>query len=417
MPDLADPAPDAAAGAAVDHLARPITIHGKSVANRIVYHPSECNDADLEGNPTELTLERYREFAEGSPGLIFVEACGVTRESRGREFQLGATRRNLGGLKHLVEEIRRVDPRIVILFQISHDGRRSGRFSRVVSAYPSGDPGIDVLSTEELVAVEDMFAESAAVVEQAGGDGIDFKNCNGYLACEILNPANERGDGYGGSFENRTRFFRETVDKIKARVSPSFILGARISTVTTPGGFGTAAAEGGEDLSEFLRFARLQEEVGMHYVSVHVSNPTYNARMWVQMPTHRNPEDVFVHFRLTQGVKEQVGIPVMGAGYSYLRDGRNKLAGERAGKSFVYWAERNLREGHTDLLGVSRQSLADRRFAGKILHARHDPIRWCTACNHCFRLVANGYKAGCVVHDPRYKEIFRDFKARHPDKL
>jgi len=403
----------------LEHLNQPIKIHSRLAPNRMVYHPSECNDADIDGNPTELTLERYREFAEGTPGLIFVEACGVTRVSRGREFQLGATRANVAGLKRIVDTIREVDPRIVILFQISHDGRRSGRFSRVVSVYPSGDPGIHVLNTEELVAIEDMFAESAAVVEEAGGDGIDFKNCNGYLASEILNPANQRTDGYGGSFEDRTRFFRETVEKIKARVGPSFILGARISTVIAPGGFGSTAAgeDGGGAAGEFLRFARLQEEVGMHYVSVHVSNATYNARMWVQMPTHRNPQDVFVHFRLTEAVKDVVGIPVMGAGYSYLRDGKNKLPGEKAQKSFAYWAEKNLQAGHTDMLGVSRQSLADRRFARKILEERYEEIQWCTACNHCFRLVGNNYRAGCVVYDRRYKEVFREFKARHPDKL
>jgi 2,4-dienoyl-CoA reductase-like NADH-dependent reductase (Old Yellow Enzyme family) len=401
----------------IHYLTQPITIHTKTAPNRIVYHPSECNDADIDGNPTEVTLERYREFAEGSPGLIFVEACGVTRESRGREFQLGGTRRNLNGIRRIVETIREVDPRIVILFQISHDGRRSGRFSRVVSAYPSGDPGVDVLSTAELVAVEDMFAETAAVVEEAGGDGIDFKNCNGYLASEILNPANDRDDGYGGSFENRTRFFRETVEKIKTRVSSSFILGARISTITTPGGFGSGEVEGEDDISEFLRFARLQEEIGMHYISVHVSNASYHAKMWVQMPTHRNPEDVFVHFHLTKAVKEQVDIPVIGAGYSYLRDGKNKLSGIDSERSFVYWGEKNMKAAETDMLGVSRQSLADHRFANKVLQERNDEIQWCTACNHCFRLVANGYRAGCVVHDSRYREIFRKFKKEHPDEL
>ncbi len=395
----------------IDYLKRPIRIHSKTAPNRIVYHPTECNDADADGNPSDLTLERYRNFAEGAPGLIFVEACGVTRESRGRKNQLSALRQNVEGLKRIVRTIREVDPGIVILFQISHDGRRCGRFSRVVSVYPSGDPTIEVLSTRELVAVEDMFAESAAVVEEAGGDGIDFKNCNGYLASEVLNPANDRNDGYGGSFENRTRFFRETTAKMKAKVSPSFILGARISTITTSGGFGSAAESGEEDLSEFLSFARLMEEAGMHYVSVHVSNVSYFADVWVQMPTHKNPEDVFVHFRLTKAVKEQVGIPVMVAGFSYLRDGKNKLPGEKAEeKSFVYWAERILRAGETDMVGVSRQSLADGQFACKILQERFGDIKWCTSCNHCFRLVVNQYRAGCTVHDSRYKEIFRQFQ-------
>jgi 2,4-dienoyl-CoA reductase-like NADH-dependent reductase (Old Yellow Enzyme family) len=395
----------------IDYLARPLRIHSKTSPNRIVYHPSECNDADEEGNPTELTLERYRGFAEGSPGLIFVEACGVSRESRGRINQLSALRSNLSGLKRIVDTIREVDPSIVILFQISHDGRRSGGFSRVVSVYPADDPAIEVLSTEELVAIEDLFAESAAVVEEAGGDGIDFKNCNGYLASEILNPANTRGDGYGGTFENRTRFFRETVEKIKAKVTPSFILGARISTIHSPGGFGMDAESGKEDLSEFLAFARLMEASGMHYVSVHVSNASYFSDVWVQMPTNKNPEDVFVHFRLTKAVKEQVDIPVMCAGYSYLRDGKNKLPGDNKDeKSFVYWAERNLSSGEVDMVGVSRQSLADRHFAGKILAQRFEDIHWCTACNQCFRLVANQYRTGCTIYDSRYKDIYKRMK-------
>ena len=398
----------------IDYLARPLRIHTKTAPNRIVYHPSECNDADDEGNPTDLTLERYRNFAEGSPGLIFVEACGVSRESRGRINQLSALRPNVHGLKRIVDTIRDVDPNIVILFQISHDGRRSGRFSRVVTVYPADDSAIEVLTTKELVAIEDRFAESAAVVEEAGGDGIDFKNCNGYLASEVLNPANTRSDGYGGSFENRTRFFRETVQKIRDKVSPSFILGARISTIHSPGGFGMDAESGKEDLSEFLAFARLMEATGMHYVSVHVSNPSYFSDVLVQMPTRKNPEDVFVHFRLTKAVKEKVSIPVMCAGYSYLRDGKNKLPGNNSDeKSFVYWAEHNLRSGDVDMVGVSRQSLADRQFARKILQQRFNDIQWCTACNHCFRLVANQYRSGCTVHDPRYQELYKRMKKQN----
>ena len=62
-------------------MAQPIKIHTKTAPNRIVYHPMECCDADERGNPTDLTLERYRKFAEGRPGVIFVEGCKVTKES------------------------------------------------------------------------------------------------------------------------------------------------------------------------------------------------------------------------------------------------------------------------------------------------------------------------------------------------
>ncbi|HEB29676.1 MAG TPA: hypothetical protein ENI15_02225 [Spirochaetes bacterium] len=391
------------------HMAQPIRLHTKTAPNRIVYHPMECCDADERGDPTDLTLERYRKFAEGKPGLIFVEGCKVTKESHGRIRDLGVEPHNIKGMSKIVDTIREVSPGTLILFQISHDGRRSGSFSRVVSVYPTGDPDIHVLTTDELVAIEDMFAQSAWVVEQAGGDGIDFKTCNGYLGSEVLRPANTRSDGYGGSFENRTRFFRETVDKMRKRVSNNFILGARISREVIPGGVGSSGSDScEEDLSEFVDFARLMEQERMHYVSVHVSNAAYFAEKWVQMPTNKNPQDVFVHFRLTRMIKEAVSMPVMGAGYSYLGNGKNKLTGDKPEmKSFTYWAEKNLEEKSTDMVGVGRQSFADPHFARKILDGKVDRIDYCRTCQDCFRLVTHQERSGCVVYDKRYKESYR----------
>jgi len=395
-------------------MAEPIRIHKKTAPNRIVYHPMECNDADENGNPTDATLERYRRFAEGMPGVIFVEGCKVTKESHGRICDLGAEPHNIEGLRRIVETIREENQDTLILFQISHDGRRSGSFSRVVSVYPTGDSSIHVLTTEELVRIEDMFAESAWVVEQAGGDGIDIKTCNGYLGSEILRPANNRTDGYGGSFDNRTRFFRETVGKIRSRVSSDFILGARISREVIPGGVGSSGAHScEEDLSEFVDFARLMEREGMHYVSVHVSNAAYFAEKWVQMPTDKNPEDVFVHFRLTRLIKEAVGLPVMGAGYSYLKNGKNKLSGDGPEqKSFIYWAEKNLEEHNTDMVGVGRQSFADPHFARKVFEGKLDEIRYCRTCQGCFRLVTYQERSGCVVYDARYRAAYRKLQEK-----
>jgi len=102
-------------------MAEPIRIHGKSAPNRIVYHPMECNDADEHGNPTDVTLERYRRFAEGCPGVIFVEGCKVTKKSHGRIRDVGAEPHNLEGLKKIVSTIRAVNPDTLILFQTSHD--------------------------------------------------------------------------------------------------------------------------------------------------------------------------------------------------------------------------------------------------------------------------------------------------------
>ena len=53
-------------------LFRPIQIGPKTATNRIVFNAMECNDADKQGNPSELTYLRYRRCLEGNPGVIDV---------------------------------------------------------------------------------------------------------------------------------------------------------------------------------------------------------------------------------------------------------------------------------------------------------------------------------------------------------
>ena len=46
-------------------LSNSIKIGNRTAPNRLVNQPMECNDADASGNPSDLTLERYRNLAIG----------------------------------------------------------------------------------------------------------------------------------------------------------------------------------------------------------------------------------------------------------------------------------------------------------------------------------------------------------------
>ena len=154
-------------------LFSPIKIGKKTAPNRIVIQPMECNDADVSGNPTELTFRRYRSLAEGGAGIIVVESLTLTYESRARKNQLKISEENAEGLERLVKEMKQVNGNPLILFQINHSGRISGAaFSKVVSLYPTGDPNIHLLSEEEI-------------------EGIGEKKASGLLeaAKEYLTPA------------------------------------------------------------------------------------------------------------------------------------------------------------------------------------------------------------------------------------
>ena len=395
-------------------LASPIRIGRKTAPNRIVNQPMECNDADAVGNPTDLTFRRYRKLAEGGAGIIVVESLTITYESRARENQLKISEETVKNLERLVREMRNVNPESLILFQINHSGGVSGpAFSKVVSPYP-GDPNAHLLTAEEIEGIGLLFARAAVLAKQAGADGVDFKHCHGYLCGEMIRPANTRRDRFGGNFENRTRFFRETAEKIKKLVGrDDFLIGARYSIYEAiPGGFGTAGpAEVMEDLAEPLAFAKMVEAIGMDYVNVSAGIPAITPE--VVRPTKNYPEGVYRHFGFAKAVKALVKIPVIGSGYSYLRDGKNDLKEpDPSKKSFTYWAEKNLRDGNVDMVGIGRQSLADPLFAKKIVSGNIDQVNFCTACSGCSVLLRSQATVGCAVYDDYYRKVLREVRKR-----
>ena len=394
-------------------LPKPIKIGDKWAPNRMVNQPMECNDGDASGNPTDLTFKRYRRLAEGGAGIIVVESLTITYESRSRKNQLKISEETAPGLERLVKEMREINDKSLILFQVNHPGRiSSAEFSKAVSICPTGDPKIHLLTEEEIEEISEMFVRAAVISRQVGADGIDFKHCHGYFCGEMLRPGNIRGDRFGGAFENRTRFFQETTEKIRKSVGgDSFLVGARYSVYEgIPGGFGTSGPqEVVEDLYEPLSFARMIEEIGMNYINVSAGIPAITPE--IVRPTKNYPEGVYRHFGWAEMVKALVKIPVIGSGYSYLRDGKNDLKEpDPSRKSFIYWAEKNLGDGNVDMVGIGRQSFADPLFAKKILSGGIDQVNFCIGCGGCSTLLRSQKVVGCTVYDDYYKEVLKQTK-------
>jgi 2,4-dienoyl-CoA reductase-like NADH-dependent reductase (Old Yellow Enzyme family) len=394
----------------LEMLSLPIQVGKKMAPNRIVNQPMECNDGGDQGMPTDLTFQRYRRLAEGRAGIIVIESMTISYESRSRKNQLKISEETAPGLERLVREMKEINSESLILFQINHSGSVSNpTFSKVVSLYPRKDQSIHVLAEEEIEEIGELFTKAAVIAKQAGADGIDFKHCHGYLCGEMLRPANIRLDRFGGSFESRTRFFRQTTAKIKQAVAgDAFLLGLRYSVYEgIPGGFGTSGPEEViEDLYEPLTFAKMVAEAGMDYINVSAGIPAITHE--IVRPTKSYPEGTYRHFGWAEAVKGLAEIPVIGSGYSYLRDGKNDLKEpDPEKKSFLYWAEKNLRDGNVDLVGIGRQSLADPLFVKKILSGDLDKVNFCTACGGCSILLTSQATVGCTVYNDYYKEVLR----------
>jgi N-ethylmaleimide reductase len=85
------------------------------------------------------------------------------------------------------------------------------------------------LTVDEINATVDDYRKAAENAKAAGFSGVEVHGANGYLINQFLDATtNHREDQYGGSVENRFRFFREVLDAV-LEVWPPDQVGARIS--------------------------------------------------------------------------------------------------------------------------------------------------------------------------------------------
>ena len=87
------------------------------------------------------------------------------------------------------------------------------------------------LTTEEIYHLVDGYADAAERAWKAGADAVEVHMAHGYLVNSFLSPrTNKRVDEFGGCFENRMRFPRLIIEKIRERVGDRIAVLARINS-------------------------------------------------------------------------------------------------------------------------------------------------------------------------------------------
>ena len=115
-------------------LAAPLDAGKLQAGNRWVIHPMEGWDGTADGNPSELTVRRWRNFGESGAKLIWGgEAVAVQAAGRANPNQLVSaehTREGIGRLRQTLLEAHKArfgsTSDLVVGLQLTH----SGRFSR-----------------------------------------------------------------------------------------------------------------------------------------------------------------------------------------------------------------------------------------------------------------------------------------------
>ncbi|MDP5045495.1 MAG: alkene reductase, partial [Leeuwenhoekiella sp.] len=167
------------------------------------------------------------------------------------------TEEQIEGWKKVVDAVHAEDGKIFI--QLWHVGRMShpdfhngekplapSAVNPNAQAYTQ-DGFKDTVAPKEMTLAEieetqQEFVDAAKNALEAGFDGVEIHSSNGYLFHQFFNKkANVRTDNYGGSIENRVRFFFETLDKVK-EVIPENKIGVRLNP-SLNGVFGIEATE------------------------------------------------------------------------------------------------------------------------------------------------------------------------------
>lgn len=425
----------------VSSLSQPAEIYGHKVGNRWALLPMEGWDCMPDGRPSALTRRRWLRFAESGAKLIAgTEAGAVMHAARSNPHQLLLSRETLPALKDTVASMRRHHAEIygtaddlMIGIQLTHSGRfaHPNRSDRLESIVAYNHPYLDrkfgaphVLRDDEIPEITDAFADAAAVAREAGFDFIDVKHAHGYLGHEFLSAVDRPGP-YGGSFENRTRFTREILDKIKDRV-PDMPVAMRFSFfdiipfVKGPDGIGMpmgepasykygfgCAADGlsmDENLAEPVAFVKMMRSYGLELIVGTIGSPYYNVH--IQRPAafpvcdgYEPPVDplfnVARHIAASKRMKELVPeVKTVLSGITYLQ--------EYAANA----AEAAIASGAADFAGLGRMALSYPRYCADTLAGKSlDRCSICRTFGDCTNAPRHGLVSGCDKLDAAYREV------------
>jgi N-ethylmaleimide reductase len=228
---------------AVETLFEPLEVGHVWLKNRLAMAPMTRQRSTLDGVPTDLNVEHYRQRA--SAGLIVSEGIYPSAMGKGYLFSPGLhTPEQAAGWKRVTQAVHGAGG--AIFGQIMHVGRLSdplmldGRQPIAPSAVQPDPtarhytitcprpkrpyPEPRAMTHAEVLAEIDGFRSCAVLAQQAGFDGVEIHAASGYLPMQFLSTnSNVREDQWGGSVEKRAAFLLACVDAMAAATSPGFV--------------------------------------------------------------------------------------------------------------------------------------------------------------------------------------------------
>lgn len=376
-----------------DILFEPLEVGVKTLPNRF-YQVPHCGSSATAYPGMQAALRGVK--AEGGWGAVFTEYITSTPEDDFSPYWAGTIwdDDDVHNLRHTCEEVHRHGALAGI--QLGYTGSHVASFeTRAVPRGPSqiaaeSFPGWLTYPIEATIddihEVQQLVVDGALRAREAGFDLIMFYGGHGNGPAQFLSPAsNKRTDEYGGSVENRARFWVETVEKMHAAVGDDCAIVSRVTLDELVG-------ESGVTLEDSLRLIELADPF------VDMWDLMIGSMEWGQdiAASRFHPENHEVEWH--REVRAHTEKPIVGVGRFTSPDTMVSV----------------IESGQLDVIGSARSSIADPFLPTKVREGRLDDIRECIGNNAC---VARWASFGGIVctQNPTMGEEYR--RGWHPEQF
>ena len=383
-----------------DVLFEPVRIGPKTMRNRF-YQTPHCSGFGSEFPHTQAAFRGMK--AEGGWALVNTEYCSIHPESDDRPNIQARLwdESDVRNLSLMCDQVHQHDSLAGVELNFSgpqHTGYETRQPARGVSQIPTPRWGWRSVSCYEMDKhdireLQGFYVDAAKRARDAGFDLILVYGAETIgLPQQFLLPYfNQRTDEYGGSFENRARFFREVLELVREAVGDECAVAARFTIDTlSDDDLGTRVEEDGVRFIEHVD--HLVDLWDVQCGPPHLAEPTDDVP-----PSRARPENY--HRQWVEKIRPHTSKPIVGVGRFTNPDTMVEV----------------IRSGQLDIIGAARPSIADPFLPKKIEEGRPDEIRECIGCNICLsRFVQGGGRLVCTQNATSGEEYRRGW---HPEKF
>ena len=385
---------------AYDILFTPVQLGPKTTRNRF-YQTPHCIGAGTNSPGFQMAHRGVK--AEGGWGIVNTEQCSIHPEC---DDSLRITARiwDEGDKRNLQPMVDHVHSHgslagCELFFGGPHaPGLETREVARGPSQYASEFATIPSCTEftycreadkDDIRQLQQYYVDAAKRARDTGFDIVTIYGAHSYGPLQWLSPYyNQRTDEYGGSFENRARYWIEILQKVREAVGDDCAVATRFAVDTLYGKSGIEVEEDG------LRFIELADPY-LDFWDVNIGD----IAEWGEDAGPSRFYSMGHENAWVQHIKQATNKPVVGVGRYY--DAEKML--------------QVVQSGIIDIIGAARPSIADPWLPRKIEEGRPEDIRTCIGCNVCIsRWEMGGVPFVCTQNATAAEEYRRGW---HPEKF